>query len=392
MIDIKEKQKCCGCHACFSICPVHAIKMVADEEFFLYPQVDKNVCINCGLCEQVCPSLKNAGNKNCVEAWGAYAKDTEMRLNSSSGGMFTLLAEKVLCDGGVVCGAVMCDDCYSVRHVFIDDIRDLAKLRGSKYLQSVIGDCYVKVKNYLEHGKKVLFSGTPCQVSGLKTFLRRDYDNLLCVDIICHGVPSQALWEKYVKSFEAKHHDKVTEVSFRHKKDGWQDFGMNNTIGENDIFINKDEDEFMHLFLQNFCLRPSCYTCHTKEIGYFSDITIGDFWSVSNVAPELNDNKGTSAIVIRTGKGQKIWNEIKDFIVRKQVEYGQILQGNSSLEMSVAKPFGRETFFKDMPNMTMRQLVGKYMIKQSFGVKVKRLLLKTTFGQWLRKIKNRGGG
>lgn len=391
MINIQDKQKCCGCHACSNVCPVHAISIVVDEEGFLYPQVNKETCINCGLCEQVCPCLHDDGNHNCLEAWGAYANNTSMRLNSSSGGIFSLLAEKILSVGGVVCGVAMDEDCYAARHVIVDKIDDLARLRGSKYLQSVVGDTYEQIKDYLEQGRKVLFSGTPCQVSGLKGYLREDYENLLCVDVICHGAPSQKLWEKYVKSFEEKYGGKVTEVSFRHKKEGWQDFGMNNTVGQKDVFINKDEDDFMHLFLQDFCLRPSCYACHTKQIGYGSDLTIGDFWGVSGIAPELNDNKGTSVVVVRTKKGKQIWNEIENLVVRKQIEYTQALRSNPALEKSAIRPDGRNTFFNDMPQMTMQQLVRKYKKVVPFKVKVKQLLLKTSFGKWLQKIKNGGG-
>lgn len=289
-----------------------------------------------------------------MKVFACYNTDEEIRMKSSSGGIFSMLAEKVLSDNGVVYGVAMSEDCYSAEFIRVQDNSGLDKLRGSKYLQARIKDTFSNVKKDLQDGKKVLFSGTGCQVNGLKNFLKIEYDNLICMDVICHGTPSPALWEKYVRYQEMKY-GKLVQVDFRCKENSWTDFGMK----ENKIYISKDTDAYMQMFLRNYSLRPSCYSCSAKKIK-LSDLTIADFWGIESVAPEMNDNKGTSLVLLRTEKGNEIFAQIKAGIKIKEVSYQDAIKGNPSEYISVERPREREEFFLDMNSMKFEELEKKY--------------------------------
>lgn len=260
MIIIDDKTNCSGCHACANACPKNCISMVSDEEGFWYPQVNKEKCIDCGLCEKVCPIIHKwqPDDSRKTTAIAAINLNEEIRLESSSGGIFTLKAEKIIDQGGVVFGAAFSDDFKSVRHICVDNKADLEKLRGSKYVQSKISDTYKHAKEYLDSGRKVLFSGTPCQIGGLYSYLRKPYENLLTQDIICHGVPSPMVWEKYVEKCERKAASEMQRVFFRHKKYGWKSYSMAMEFTNHTKYIRTLlEDPYMRLFLSNSCLRPS---------------------------------------------------------------------------------------------------------------------------------------
>lgn len=283
-----------------------------------------------------------------MKTYAAYY-DNQVRIDSSSGGVFSLIAS--LFD--VIYGVAMTDDCYSCEFVRIED--DIAPLRGSKYFQAKVGDTFKQVREDLVVGKKVLFSGTGCQINGLSLFLGKEYDNLLLLDIICHGVPSPKLWEKYVKLQEEKY-GKLQSVNFRCKDDSWKDFGLK----ENQLYISKDKDIFMQFFLRNYCLRPSCYECHAK---YYkkSDMTIADFWGIEHIAPEMNDNLGTSLVIVRTEKGQELFDSLMNVLRWKEVSYEDGVRFNPSERESVQKPNQRNTFFVDLSKMTIPQLENKYI-------------------------------
>lgn len=316
-----------------------------------------------------------------MKVFACYNTNEEVRMKSSSGGIFSLLATQILSEDGVIYGVAMAEDCYSAEFIRVLDESGLERLRGSKYLQARMGDTFSNVKKDLMAGRKVLFSGTGCQVNGLKKFLQKEYDNLLCVDVICHGAPSPALWEKYVKYQESKH-GKLIDINFRCKDDSWIDFGMK----ENTVYISKDVDSFMQMFLRDYCLRPSCYECVAKDIK-MSDITIADFWGIERVSPEMNDNKGTSLAIVRSKKGEEIFSSIKDGVKMKEVSYKDAVKGNPSEYCSVKRPEERGTFFVDMNNMEFGELEKKYAapIPLSFKSKVKRKIK-----QILRKFS--GGG
>ena len=363
MIKFEQKHDCCGCEACKQICPKGCITMQVDEEGFCYPEVDSTACIDCGLCERACPVLIPSTKESLgiPTAYAAVVNDEKLREKSSSGGIFTLLAEETLKTGGVVFGAAFTEDFRAVYHCSIENCADLDKLRGSKYLQSRIGDTYIQVKQVLDTGRQVLFTGTPCQVEGLKAFLRKDYDNLFCMDIICHGVPSPLVWAKYVSLKEQEAGSAVTQISFRHKRYGWKKFAIMM------IFLNAGEyvcwhgdDPFMKVFLQNLCLRPSCYQCKFKKENRVSDITVADFWGIENVRPEMDDGKGTSLVVVHSPKGAAILKEISQRMRIQEADYIAAIQDNPSMVQSVKKPQNRDCFMQEVCKKSFLSLEKKY--------------------------------
>lgn len=290
-----------------------------------------------------------------MKTYAAYY-DNQIRMNSSSGGLFSLIATQF----DVVYGVAMSEDCCGAEFIRMEG--DVAPLRGSKYFQAKIGDAFKEVKKDLLAEKKVLFSGTGCQINGLSLFLGKEYENLFLLDIICHGVPSPKLWKEYV-AYQEKKYGKLQSVNFRCKDDSWQDFGMKEKVKENEeetqLYISKDIDSFMRMFLRNHCLRPSCYDCHAKFYKK-SDTTIADFWGIENVAPEMNDGKGTSLVITRTDKGQELFEVIKDNLIWKEVSYEDGVRGNPSEYSSVARPATRDTFFADLDALPFEEMEKKY--------------------------------
>ena len=313
------------------------------------------------------------------KVYACYNKDKDVRLSSSSGAVFSSLAEYVLNKSGIVYGVAMSEDCYSAEFIGVTDSEVLTKLRGSKYLQAKVGNTFKSVKKELQAGKLVLFTGTGCQVNGLKTFLGKDYDNLICMDVICHGAPSPALWREYARDQEKKMGGKLKEINFRCKDDSWVDFGMKevlSTIPEDSVkkfYISKDKDPYMQMFLRDYCLRPSCYECMVKK-EKMSDLTVADFWGIKDVAPEMNNGLGTSLVLIRTKKGQEIFNYISCEMKLKEVTYEAGVKGNPAEYKSCVRPSQRDTFFDDMHTMSFEELEGKYAppIKYSLKTRAKR--------------------
>ena len=313
------------------------------------------------------------------KVYACYNKDKDVRLSSSSGAVFSSLAEYVLNKSGIVYGVAMSEDCYSAEFIGVTDSEGLTKLRGSKYLQAKVGNTFKSVKKELQAGKLVLFTGTGCQVNGLKTFLGKDYDNLICMDVICHGAPSPALWREYARDQEKKMGGKLKEINFRCKDDSWVDFGMKevlSTIPEDSVkkfYISKDKDPYMQMFLRDYCLRPSCYECMVKK-EKMSDLTVADFWGIKDVAPEMNKGLGTSLVLIRTKKGQEIFNYISCEMKLKEVTYEAGVKGNPAEYKSCVRPSQRDTFFDDMHTMSFEELEGKYAppIKYSLKTRAKR--------------------
>ena len=302
-----------------------------------------------------------------MKTYAGIYNNNEIRENSSSGGIFSALADKF----DVVYGAAMTADCYGAEMIRVEG--DISPLRGSKYFQAKVGDTFKHVKKDLEEGRKVLFSGTGCQINGLSMFLGKEYQNLFLLDIICHGTPSPKLWREYV-AYQEKQHGKLESVNFRCKDDSWVDFGMK----ENQLYISKDIDSFMRMFLRNYCLRPACYDCHAKHYKK-SDMTIADFWGIENVAPEMNDGRGTSLVITRSEKGQELFESIKSELKWKEVSYEEGVKGNPSEYSSVARPQQRDTFFEDLEKMSFEEMEKKYAadIKVSFPRKVVRKIKRT---------------
>lgn len=283
-----------------------------------------------------------------MKTYAAIYNNNEIREKSSSGGIFSALADKF----DVVYGVAMTDDCYGAEMIRVEG--NIAPLRGSKYFQAKVGDSFKQVKKDLIDGKKVFFSGTACQINGLSLYLGKDYQNLFLLDIICHGTPSPKLWREYAKYQESKY-GKLESVNFRCKDDSWIDFGMK----EKQLYISKDTDSFMRMFLRNYCLRPACYECHAKQYKK-SDMTIADFWGIENVAPEMNDGRGTSLVITRTEKGQELFDSIKNELMCKEVSYKEGVKGNPSEYSSVTRPPQRDTFFEDLEKKPFEKMEKKY--------------------------------
>lgn len=336
MINITDKTKCCGCSACVQRCPKQCISMKEDEQGFLYPAIDTATCIDCSLCEKVCPMLNPAVTKEPLQVIAAKNKNEEQRLRSSSGGIFILLAEHIIEQGGVVFGARF-NQKWEVEHCYAETIEELEPLMRSKYVQSDIGNTYKEVERFLKEGRQVMFVGTSCQIAGLKRFLRKEYENLLAVDFICHGVPSPGIWRKYLEEIKSSRSEAagknsvlslslksvpvITGINFREKQLGgysWKKFGFvvrakspskgdKNTVVSSGIF---NENIFMRGFLSNLYLRPSCYNCTAKHGASNSDLTIADFWGIQNYHSEFDDDKGVSVVFEHTDTGRAIINEL----------------------------------------------------------------------------------
>ena len=328
---------CTGCSACISACPAKCLKMDADTAGFFYPTLtDPSHCLRCNICEDVCPVLSDpTEQENIPEAYAVYAKDSELRKDSSSGGVFSLIARAVLNDGGAVFGASY-EQAYRVQHICIEDQRQLYKLRGAKYAQSNLDGCFTDVLQRLKRGQKVLFSGTPCQVAGLKSFLQKPYSELFTVDFVCHGVPSPAVWEKYVKyrAMEDNNGTLPQKINLRSKSSGWSKYSYSNEYyyGAGKTYSNiSGNDLFMRLFGGDYISRESCTNCRFKGYQRCSDITLGDFWGIWDVMPDMDDNKGTSVILLHSSAASDMMERLADEIVIKKVTLEQASAQNPSM-------------------------------------------------------------
>lgn len=375
MIKIEDKSQCCGCNACASRCPKQCIVLQEDQEGFRYPKIDTSQCINCGVCEKVCPVIHHENERKPLEAFAVVNPDEPIRLQSSSGGVFTVIAEQIIAEGGVVFGAVF-DENWEVCHTYTETPKGLAAFRGSKYLQSRIESAYQNAEQFLKAGRKVLFSGTPCQIAGLRQYLRKEHENLLTVDFICHGVPSPKVWRKYLdSSFPTQKRTitknsalppsiKITKIAFRNKTlNGWKTYNFvvwGKSISKTDqstvLSSCKYYDNiYMQAFLNNLILRPSCYACPSKKGKSGSDITLADFWGIEHLIPNLDDDKGTSLLLAQTDKGK---NFIYTYLpYRILVNTDQALKYNSAFYESVFVHPKRSFFFKKLDYIPLKRLI-----------------------------------
>lgn len=304
MQKLAEHHLCTGCTACAAVCPRGCIAMTADADGFLHPAVDESKCVGCGLCERVCPVLNRTELHHTPAAFAVKSPDEASRLASTSGGVFPELAQDILARGGAVFGAAY-DDRFRVIHICAECEEEADRLRGAKYAQSDLGGSFREVKKRLERGQEVLFSGTPCQCLGLKTFLRRDYENLLLVDLVCHSVPSPLAWEKYLEFISGG--KTITAVKLRCKDTGWSRYRYSNRFDFADGSSRMDlsgESLYMKLFGGGYITRPACTSCPAKGYARVSDLTLGDFWGIWDIAPELDDDRGTSLVLAQTEKGR----------------------------------------------------------------------------------------
>ena len=357
---ICSKNICSGCGACEQKCPASAIKMQPDEEGFLYPVIDFDKCTNCGLCRKICPvANKYKDTEEEPRAYAAKILNEDIRKNSSSGGMFTYFAEKILSQNGVVFGAGF-DANMRVVHKYCDSVDELPSIRGSKYVQSEIGDSYKRAKEFLDEGRAVLFTGTACQIGGLFAYLGdKKYDNLYTLDIICHGVPSPKIWADYLKLREKKAESKAVKVSFRDKTEGWQSYSMKISFENGTEYRElSGNDMYLKGFIQDLYLRPACSACSFKQMHRQSDITMADFWGIEKELPKYDDKKGTSLILAHTPKAEKLIGDT-DKIRLDSVDFNIAIKDNVSYLRSIAHSRMRGEFFNNSKDGNVDKNVNK---------------------------------
>ena len=362
MIDLVDRNQCTGCESCLNACPLNCIMMKTDAEGFSQPYIEREKCVQCGICKSSCPVLNEA--KDEIEPgvfYVAYDKNTKNRRKSSSGGVFALFADYVIRNGGVVVGAAY-DGKLNVYHKIVDDAKGIDKLRGSKYVQSSIGSVYRDVKKYLNAQKIVLFSGTSCQVSGLKRFLGRTYENLYCVAIICHGTPTRDLWASYVRYY------KVKEVDFRDKRRGWHTPCLFTRTKSKWKLIYHDYDPYCYAFNHNLSLRRSCYDCNYRLDKCEADLLLGDAWGIEDYALNLDDNNGASIIIKLSQKGDILLHGIDNRIELCEVNKKTFVNHNPRIMTSVKLPRWRKLVLKFRNSGIVWILLMVFVVKE-YGIR-----------------------
>lgn len=368
MIRITEQNKsqCCGCNACGDVCSKHAITFNTDVEGFWYPEVNKDLCTDCGLCEKVCPvinirKLKKNDYDIPVHTIAAINKNMRVRWDSTSGGVFSAFAAYIYEQGGYVGGAKYNED-FSVSEYISNNPEDIKALRSSKYLQSNATGIYAQVKKLLIAGDRVLFCGTPCQMAALRAFLRRDYENLIIVDFVCRGVNSPKVYRAYLDSLERKFNSKVVYVKAKNKELGWRNLTRKVTFENGQSYYGVFmEDDFRRGYHTNVFCRPSCYECQFKGFPRMADITIADFWGIEKVDPNLDNNVGTSMILLNSKKGESFFEHVKDRLQFIETTFETILEGNPALTKSIPlAKIDRESLFADLDANNFEYITQKY--------------------------------
>lgn len=389
MIEIKDKIDCCGCNACGDICPKDCITFKTDIEGFWYPEVDMDKCINCHLCEKVCPNIhykelkKNEFKES--ECYAAINKNIEVRFDSTSGGIFSALAMGIYKQGGYVGGAIF-DDQWMVDQYISKEKSDLDRLRSSKYLQSDANGFYKRVAELVKAGEKVLVCGTPCQMAALRRFLRKDYDNLIIVDFICRGINSRKVFRKYLDYLELKYQSKVTYFKAKNKELGWREL-TSKVMFENGkvLYDTRDTSYFTTGYLQTgvYC-RPSCYDCKFRGFPRIADITIADYWGAEKtVGKNLDNDLGTSLVMINNNKGKTYYESIKKNLNDVRIPFESILRGNPALTTSLDPPVvDRDQFYRDLDEKPFKEIAAKYITRSIDRTPDKRRKIKNFLKFW----------
>lgn len=381
MIEIKDKSKCCGCSSCANICPKQCINMSEDTEGFLYPVVDKKKCIDCNLCINSCPELNLKEEKQFKQdGYLVQIKDDEIRKESTAGGAFTAIARFVIKNNGVVFGVTM-DENFYVHHTYVEREEGLAKFRNSKYVQSAVGELTLKkVKEFLLQERLVCFSGTPCQIEGLKCFLKRDYENLITVDVVCRAVPSPLVFRKYVEFQNKKLDSKIVSVRFRDKFYGYKYSTMNiKTLNNNGKYHKGIEsDLWLRTFFSEICDRPSCHSCSFRKRYRESDFTIWDCFNVGSFSKKMDDDKGTTRMLVNSEKGRNLFKDINEYINFEGVDSDKLVYGVKELTESVKPNRLRKEFMNDLNILSTEKLFNKYF-PNTMKVRVERVFRLTIY-------------
>lgn len=364
MINELAKEKCTGCGACYNICPVKCISMQPDEKGFLYPQIEENHCIECGKCSGVCPSInKVERNKNAIEpeTWATWSLNDNVRYESTSGGAFTELALEVLRQKGYVCGARYNDE-HMVEHIIISDESGLGKLRQSKYVQSDTKEVYMEVEKCLKNGDLVLFCGTPCECAGMYNYLKKEYENLLCVDFICRGANSPKVYKFFLQSLEERYGAKVSRVWFKNKALGWRKFSTRIEFENGEVY---SADRYTDLYIRgyiaaNLYMRDSCADCQYKTMPRISDITLGDFWGIKSESVGAETDGGTSLIMLNSEKGRKFFDRIKNKMFTNKRTFEEACKGNKCILESPKFNDRVDEFWKDIDSMNIMDNIRRF--------------------------------
>lgn len=367
MINIQNPQDCCGCEACVAVCPQQCITMQENEEGFLYPVVDVSKCIECGLCNKVCPWEHISGAPGPLAepiVYAAWNLDEEIRRQSSSGGVFTVLAEHVLKQGGIVVGASFVQNCTKVEHIIVDSLEGLPRLRRSKYVQSSISPSLsITIKKRLLSGSKVLFTGTGCQVAAIRNFLGRDYENFYACDLICFGVPSPGWYRRYVEKLSQRESEPLVAINMRSKHEGWKNYGVCEEYTTKTKFFSVHQSVWSHSFLKKIAHRYSCFVCKYARLERAGDITLGDFWGVKNKYPQYDEeDKGTSLLLVNSAKGEALLNECSEKLFLGKADMEHALKRNQKLLTPPPVPEERASFLNDTKTLPLKELRRKYKI------------------------------
>ncbi len=367
-VNVIRKRECTGCHACYNACLGNCIHMERDEEGFLYPIVDSTNCTNCDLCVRVCPMVKKSKETMNVEepkVYAAWSLNDEIRINSTSGGVFSELALHILKNGGYICG-VRYGRNHHIEHCIINTIGGLETIRQSKYAQSDKGYIYREIKQLLLCGQKVLFCGTPCECAGLRNYLQKDYDNLIIVDFICRGANSPRVYERFLEYLENKYESKCVKVWFKNKTYGWNRFSTKIEFANGDCYLeDRDHDPYILGYIKcNLYMRPSCAKCRFRMVQRFSDITLADFWGIRLSDPSLDTEKGTSMVLINSSKGADLFGNIEPNIFHEEKSLKDVLIGNPCLLSSPRMNKKKGYFFKNLETESFDILMEKCLREQ----------------------------
>lgn len=369
-ISTLQPNECCGCTACYASCPTKAITMQPDAvEGFLYPVVDESKCIDCGKCLKVCKDVRPYQEKQKIYA--CWSKDNDLRARSSSGGIFSMLAEQVLAQGGAICAVGYSDDCKECLHKVIRTPEGLDDLRRAKFVQSKKYDVLQQVKDLLKDGVQVLFCGTPCEVGGLRQFLGHEYDNLITCDIICGCVSSPMVYRTYMDFLNAKYNAHAVSVNFKDKRKGWRGKAIAVKFDNGEEYYNSIlDDDYCVSFHSRYNIRPSCFSCKYRSLQRGADITLGDFWAIEKYNEAYDDNRGTSFVLVNTTKGDKALNALDLTIHPMDIDYEDYCMKYNwcMLRNPYAMPEDdRKTFYQDVVSMPFDQMAAKDLeaIKQA---------------------------